>query len=71
MGKGGYGEPDWATPGASAMAGTTQETGVPAPSGGIVNAATPRDSSSVILSILSVCNVALSVMMAALGVLTL
>lgn len=40
MGKGGYGEPDWATPGASAMAGTTQETGVPAPSGGIVNAAT-------------------------------
>jgi hypothetical protein len=40
MGKGGYGEPDWATPGASAMAGTTQETGVPATSGGIVNAAT-------------------------------
>ena len=31
MGKGGYGEPDWATPGASANAGVTQQqTGVPA-----------------------------------------
>jgi hypothetical protein len=38
MGKGGYGEPDWATPGA--MAGATQVTGVnTAISGGAANAA--------------------------------
>ena len=40
MGKGGYGEPDWATPGS--MAGTTQVTGVTSEissGGGIANAA--------------------------------
>lgn len=40
MGKGGYGEPDWATPGASALAGTTQDTAIPAGSSAIMNAAT-------------------------------
>mmetsp|Transcript_34152 Transcript_34152/g.38859 ORF Transcript_34152/g.38859 Transcript_34152/m.38859 type:complete len:204 (+) Transcript_34152:154-765(+) len=69
-----YGEPDWATPGGGGGAPTTQDTGLSSDAvggNGVNGTSTAGNKSGMILTVLSVLNIAMAALMTALGVLTL
>mmetsp|Transcript_26060 Transcript_26060/g.38532 ORF Transcript_26060/g.38532 Transcript_26060/m.38532 type:complete len:198 (-) Transcript_26060:149-742(-) len=66
-------EPDWATPGGGGGGGggATQNAGLPSNSGGVNGAGFSNDRSGCLITCLSVLNMGLAAMMAALGIMTL
>jgi len=67
-----YGEPDWATPGGSGAAATTQNTELPGGTTvGTNGTSSANNRSGMILTLLSMLNIGMAALMTVLGLLTL